>query len=130
MKEVLAGENQTCDEVSIYFVETEEICSLHQTYFDDPSPTDCISFPLDDENEFGYRILGEVFVCPATALLYAQKKSIDPYEEISLYIIHGLLHLIGYDDIEKKDRVQMRKAEARQMDRIKKLNLSLKPSIE
>jgi probable rRNA maturation factor len=97
---VLEYEGQTCDEVAIHFVSTQKICELHDEFFNDPSSTDCISFPLDDEEESDYRILGEVFVCPATAVEYAQHHSTDPYEETSLYIVHGLLHLMGYDDLE------------------------------
>ena len=41
---------------------------------------------------------GEVFVCPEVALKYAQKHHLSPFKELSLYIIHGLLHLLGYDD--------------------------------
>lgn len=92
-------------EVAIYFVSEDEIKKLHEEFFDDPTTTDCISFPMDEE------ILGEVFVCPKTAIEYAKKRDLDPYEETTLYIIHGLLHLIGYDDLEEKERRVMRKKE-------------------
>ncbi len=82
VKQVLAEEGQRCDEVSIYFVDTEEICELHDQFFNDPSPTDCISFPMDEEEDaFNYRILGDVFVCPATAVQYAEAHQVDPYDE-------------------------------------------------
>lgn len=127
VEQVLKGEKVTCEEVSIYFVTTRKISQLHGEFFDDPSPTDCITFPMDeDEDVIPYRILGEVFVCPQTALKYAQAHALDPLEETTLYIVHGLLHLIGYDDIEEKDRECMRKAEAKHMKRLKKLNLYLK----
>lgn len=125
---VIHLEHQTCDEVSIYFVNTEEICQLHDEFFEDPSPTDCISFPMDCElDETPYLVLGEVFVCPATAIEYAKREKVDPYEETTLYIIHGLLHLMGYEDLEEEDIVKMREAESRHLHHIKKLNLVLKP---
>jgi probable rRNA maturation factor len=128
VNQVIKEENQVCHEVSIYFVETEQICELHQQFFDDPSPTDCISFPMDDEEEAShYRILGEVFVCPQTAIEYSQLHQIDPYEETTLYIIHGLLHLMGYRDDEEETVQEMREAEKRQMAALKKLDLCLKP---
>lgn len=131
VKQVIEEEGQTCDEVSIYFVETPIICEMHQTYFDDPSPTDCISFPMDEENEEGdYRVLGDIFVCPATALEYSQSHPVDPYEETSLYIVHGLLHLMGYRDIEEKDIQLMRQAEQRHMQKLKELDLYLKPMVK
>lgn len=123
---VIHGEGQTCDEVNIYFVDTPTICQLHEQFFQDPSPTDCISFPLDEEDdELSYRILGEVFVCPATAIAYAVQQQTDCYEETTLYIVHGLLHLMGYDDLQEEDCALMRQAEARHMQELKALNLLL-----
>jgi probable rRNA maturation factor len=126
---VLHEEGQTCDEVSIYFVDTATICRLHEQFFQDPSTTDCISFPMDEEedDEFPYRILGEVFVCPDTAIAYAKQHLGDFYEETTLYIVHGLLHLMGYDDVHENDCQLMRQAEARHMRELKKFNLQLNP---
>ena len=120
VEKVLHEEGQSCDEVNIYFVDTSTICQLHEQFFQDPSPTDCISFPMDEQkDETYYRILGEVFVCPDTALEYSRKHKTNPYEETSLYIIHGLLHLMGYDDNKEKDRNHMRQAEVRHMQILK-----------
>lgn len=126
-EQVIVQEGQTCDEVNIYFVDSPTISSLHKEFFDDPSPTDCISFPIDgEENELiPYRILGEVFVCPATAIKYAEKHQKDPYEETTLYIVHGLLHLMGYDDLNDEDRKIMRKTQTAHMKKLKKLRLQL-----
>lgn len=103
----------TCDEIIIQFVKKAAITKLHLTYFNDPSPTDCISFPMDapsSESELPV-VLGEVFVCPSTAIAYALKNNTSPYLEISLYIIHGILHLLGFKDIEKEDKQEMRAKE-------------------
>jgi probable rRNA maturation factor len=129
VKAVLKEEGESCDELSIHFVDKAEITKLHADYFNDPTPTDCISFPIDEEEEASpYRLLGEVFVCPETAIEYAQKHKGDPYEETKLYLIHGLLHLMGYDDIEEADRQEMRNAEERHLQRLKRLNVSLLPN--
>lgn len=106
------------DETSIHFVDTPTICNLHKEFFNDPSPTDCISFPMDDAEEEGYRILGDVFVCPETADHYIQSNGGDLYQEITLYVVHGLLHLLGYDDLEEDDRALMRKEEARYLKQV------------
>lgn len=124
---VISYEKQACDEVSVHFVETQQICELHETFFNDPSPTDCISFPMDDEESAGYQILGELFVCPQTAKEYADEYGLDPYEETSLYVVHGLLHLMGYDDLEDEDIVEMRAAEERHMLNLKQHQLLLHP---
>lgn len=119
MEAVLAAEGQRCDEVTINFVDTPTICELHKQFFDDPSVTDCISFPIDDMEETGYRVLGEVFVCPKTALDYAKAHKGDPYGELTLYIVHGLLHLMGYDDIAPPDIEEMRAAELRHLNNLR-----------
>lgn len=120
----LAAENLHYDEVSIHFLDTETMCDLHAEFFDDPSPTDCISFPMDaPSDELGYKVMGDIFVCPETAFCYVKKNGGDAYEEITLYIIHGLLHLIGYDDIGDQDRATMQKAEAFHLEYIRNKNL-------
>lgn len=126
-QQVIKKEGQTCDEVNIYFVDSPTISQLHEQFFDDPSPTDCISFPMDDDQgeEIHSRLLGEVFVCPATAISYAAEHEGDTYQELSLYLVHGLLHLMGYDDIEEEDILLMRQAEERHMQNLRSLDLFL-----
>lgn len=114
-------------EFSCYFVDTPTICDLHAKFFDDPSPTDCISFPMEDDPENSdYPILGDVFVCPQTAKEYVADTGQDVYEETTLYVVHGILHLLGYDDIEEGDEKEMRTAEKRCMDMLKQKDLLLK----
>ncbi|MBA2367854.1 MAG: rRNA maturation RNase YbeY [Candidatus Protochlamydia sp.] len=126
IKQVLLEEKCFCNEVSVYLVDTETISSMHLQYFGDPSPTDCISFPLDeDDKESPYIVLGDVFICPETAINYAINNQLDPYEETTLYLVHALLHLMGYDDIEENDLIEMRKAEKMHLEKLKLLNLCL-----
>ena len=90
----------SCDEIGLYFVTKKQIGQLHAQFFQDPTPTDCITFPLDQD------FLGEIFVCPKVAQEY------DPYHphlEATLYIIHGILHLLGFNDIEQKERDKMKR---------------------
>jgi len=114
-----------CDEISFHFVTTRKISQLHKDFFDDPTTTDCITFPIDSCETDDFRVLGEVFVCPKTAIEYAQSKNKDPYIETSLYLVHGILHLIGYDDIDPKDRSAMRKKEKHCMKFLQENNLLL-----
>lgn len=108
----------SCDEIGIYFVSKKKIASLHKRFFHDPTPTDCITFPYDrgrDISENEYVFLGEIFICPETAKAYAARTEGDVYREVSLYIVHGLLHLLGFDDMNDLDRKKMRREEARLM---------------
>ncbi len=100
-------------EFHVHFVTQQRICKLHQEFFNDPSPTDCISFPSESP------CLGEVVICPKAAIDYAPDSF---YEELTLYLVHGILHCLGYDDIEKKDRSKMRKMEKKFMSILKNKN--------
>lgn len=124
VQEVLRKEGERCDEVSIHFVDTPTICKMHKKYFDDPTVTDCISFPIDETDTGEYRVLGEVFVCPKTAIEYAHLHQTSPYRETTLYIVHGLLHLLGYDDLGETEP-QMRAAEKLHMKNLEGHNLIL-----
>lgn len=108
-----------CEELSLFFVSKKKISLLHSEFFNDPTPTDCISLPLDK------KYLGDLFICPKVACEYAEKKNLDPYEETLLYIIHSLLHLIGYDDLEAKKKRIMRKKEKKCIDYLKSIQVKL-----
>lgn len=126
--QLLELQKRVYQEVSIYLVDIKKICALHEIYFNDSTQTDCISFPMDDEtDDIEYRILGDVFVCPATALQYVQKHGGDPYEETTLYIVHGLLHLLGYDDLTASERKNIRKMEQETMHVLRKKKMFLLP---
>ena len=111
----------SCQEIALYFVGVRTITKLHADYFKDPTPTDCITFPL---KALGADFLGEIFVSPQAALDY---NPLRPYQEITLYILHGLLHLLGYDDIDRKKRALMRREEKRLMALAKKNKCILEP---
>ncbi len=123
--QILEKEGCICDEVTIHFVDNATICDLHSRFFNDPSPTDCISFPMDEEEDPFYRVLGEVFVCPETAIKYANEHNVNPYLETTLYVVHGMLHLLGYDDLEDQDRQLMRQAEAKHLEILKEQNFKI-----
>ena len=113
----LAAKEASCKEISFAFVGKEEITEMHGEYFDDPTPTDCITFPIDPAGPESF--LGEVIVCPEVAQEYAKEHGLSVEEETILYMIHGILHLLGYEDIDDADREEMRKQEALVLDAIK-----------
>jgi probable rRNA maturation factor len=62
-------------------------------------------------------------VCPEVAYRYSSEKQLVYLDELVLYMIHGLLHLCGYDDIDPQDRKVMRKKERYHMDYLRLLKL-------
>lgn len=105
-KEVLVGEGLASAELSVSFVEPDEIAELHLEYMDEDGPTDVLSFPLDedDHDEGGVRLLGDVVIAPAIA---ASNNPDDTPAEMRLLLAHGILHLLGHDHEEEDERRAM-----------------------
>ena len=123
---LLDKEKIISDELIVHFVDKKTILHLHKKFFNDASITDVITFPIDPliaKNNEEHHILGEIFICPDVAYAYAKKHKIPYVEELSLYVVHGLLHLLGYDDILTKDRIIMRKKEKKCMTLFRKMQL-------
>ena len=112
-------------ELSVTLVDDARIAELHERYLGIPGPTDVLSFPLEDDFE-GPTILGEVVVSVDTAAREAQERGLTLERELLLYVIHGTLHLLGYDDRNPDDRARM---EARQEELLEAF-LSLRPRPE
>ena len=100
----LAGEGLLDVELSVSFVEEAEIEDLHVRYMDEPGPTDVLSFPLDDVDEGGTRLLGDVVIAPAVA---ARNNPSAPEAELRLLLVHGILHLLGYDHEDGAEKAEM-----------------------
>ena len=107
-------------EMSIYFVDIEEIESLNKEYLGVDSPTDVLSFPIEDVIEIKKGVpllLGDVIICPAVASQQATKNSRSFEREISHLLIHGILHLLGYDHVLPKERKVMEDKEENLLER-------------
>lgn len=102
----LVGEDVAFSELSVSFVSPEEIADLHVRFMDEEGPTDVLSFPLDeaDMSEDGRRVLGDVIIAPAVA---ATNSPDDPEKETRLLLVHGILHLLGYDHEKDDERAAM-----------------------
>lgn len=103
-REALRGEELARAELSLSFVDDDEIARLHERYLGEPGPTDVLSFPLGDADEDGVRIVGDVVVAPSVA---ARNNPSDPAGELRLLVVHGVLHLLGYDHEADGDRARM-----------------------
>ena len=122
---ILSKEKVSCHKIVVHFVGKKKIASLHQEFFSDPAPTDCITFPIDPIGK-SCDILGEIFICLEVAREYAAKHHIPLQEELTLYLVHGLLHLLGYEDHTSQERAKMRKKEKRCMHFLKKNDAFIK----
>ncbi len=96
-------------ELSIVFLTDRALARLHAEYLDDPSTTDVITFP----GEPLVGTAGEICVSADTAAAYARAHGRDFSTELTLYLVHGWLHLAGYDDLQPVRKRAMRRAEGR-----------------
>ncbi len=102
--ETLIAEGLREVELSLSFIDDAEMEELHVRYLDEPGPTDVLSFPLDGEDERGLRVLGDVVIAPSVA---ARNNPADPAAELRLLVVHGILHLLGYDHEEDGEKATM-----------------------
>lgn len=86
-------------ELSVVFVDKDEITRLNKKFLGHKGPTDVLSFPLETNAK---HITGEVIVCVPVAVEYAAEAKTEVEGEIMLYVVHGILHLLGYDDTDTK----------------------------
>ncbi|WP_232767341.1 rRNA maturation RNase YbeY [Geminisphaera colitermitum] len=96
-------------ELSLAFLSDAALARLHADFLDDPTTTDVITF----EATPGMGSAGEICVSVDTAARYAREHGHDFAEELALYIVHGWLHLAGYDDLQPMKKRRMRAAEKR-----------------
>jgi probable rRNA maturation factor len=103
-RDTLRGEGVERAELSVSFVDEAEMADLHVRFMGEEGPTDVLSFPLDDVDELGVRLLGDVVIAPTVA---ARNHPDDPEAELRLLLVHGILHVLGYDHEEEAERAEM-----------------------
>ena len=91
--------------ISVVFCGNNFIRKLNKRYFRKNKPTDVISFYLQDE--FSPSFLGEIVISVEEALVNCKRYGLSLHDELILYAVHGLLHLLGYKDYSKKDKQAM-----------------------
>ena len=109
VEEVL-GKKSSSAKLSIAFVDNNEIKKLNKKYFDSDDVTDVIAFPLDNHKN---ALNGEIVISVETAVDTAVKENVDVEGEIVLYVVHGLLHLLGYSDVNREDAIIMHEKESK-----------------
>ena len=106
---VLLGEGVSQAEISIVLVDDRAIHALNDRHLGHNWPTDVITFPLSEPGEMP--LAGELVVSAEMAAATARQAGTDPDAELALYVVHGLLHLCGYDDQTPEDRTRIRRRE-------------------
>jgi len=120
-------------EVSLVFADEATMADLNQQFMGKAGPTDVLSFPIDTEPEPSGRVpdaggsgpgepplgeipqlVGDVVLCPAVAARNAQEHEVSFDDEVALLIVHGILHLLGWDH-ELDDEAERMEAREREL---------------
>jgi probable rRNA maturation factor len=113
---VAAAERARLAEVDVAVVSAREIAKLNRRYLGHAGATDVLSFDLSDPTATG--ISAQVIVCGDVAVSEAAARGLRPQHELLRYVLHGLLHVLGYNDGEPAKSARMH---ARQEELLAKL---------
>lgn len=104
--------------VSIRIMDRDEITSLNEHYRDKRTPTNVLSFPAEGEDEDGRQLLGDIALCSDVVVDEAREQGKSLAAHVSHMLIHGTLHLLGYDHLEEDEAVVMERLETELLDAI------------
>jgi probable rRNA maturation factor len=99
-------------DLAFHFVNDREMTRLNENYLHHAGSTDVITFDYSNAGE-SEPVAGEIFICVDEALTQARRFHTTWQAELTRYIIHGLLHLHGHDDLQPVARRRMKKEEGR-----------------
>ncbi|HEY4544426.1 MAG TPA: rRNA maturation RNase YbeY [Tissierellaceae bacterium] len=122
IKESLDEEKEDIEsEVSISFVNDEEIHQLNRDYRNVDRPTDVLSFPMELDFDMPEKILGDIIISTDTASRQAEEYNHSIDREILYLVTHSMFHLMGYDHMNDEEKLIMRSKEEKVL---KKLGIS------
>lgn len=117
MKECLILEGKSLHtEISVSFVNNEEIQELNREYRNVDSSTDVLSFPMTDDFSLSHiPVLGDIVISLEKALSQAEEYGHSFNREVAYLTAHSMFHLLGYDHMEEDEKQVMRKKEKQVM---------------
>lgn len=120
IKAVLILEGKSLDyEISISFVDNEEIRELNRLYRNVDGETDVLSFPMEEgEGMFSMNILGDIVISLEKALEQSIEYEHSLTREITYLTVHSMFHLLGYDHMTEEDKLIMRNKEKEVMRKL------------
>jgi probable rRNA maturation factor len=113
LRTAMVGEGFELRYLAVVLTDRATVQTLHRDFFADDTPTDVVTFPLDEAAAAARVIDGEVYVDLDTAAERAPEFETDLATEATRYALHGLIHLMGHDDATEEQRATMRTLEDR-----------------
>ena len=106
-------------ELTIRIVDEEEIISLNYNYRNKNYSTNVLSFPVNlDETNINYNILGDIVICAAVVELQAKQQNKELLSHWAHMVVHGTLHLLGYDHKNELEANEMESLETELMHKL------------
>jgi probable rRNA maturation factor len=93
-------------ELSVLLITADHMRRLNARFAGEDRPTDVLAFPMMEEDD-GSLMLGDVVVCPEVARTNAQDRRESLERELEILLVHGTLHLLGYDHQGAEDKAKM-----------------------
>jgi probable rRNA maturation factor len=107
--------------LAVTFVNTEDIADLNERFMGAMGPTDVLSFPIEDASP-GHPphsaddgpplVLGDIFICTDVVEAHATEYGVTFDEELFLMVVHGVLHILGWDHVVESEAVAMESRES------------------
>ncbi len=122
-RETLAEEGVESGELALVFVGVDEMTQLNGDHMGKEGPTDVLAFPIDGLDVVAGVLdgvpvfLGDVVVCPEVAVAQAPTHCGSPDAELTLLVVHGVLHVLGHDHYLEDERLRMQDRERIHMAR-------------
>jgi probable rRNA maturation factor len=106
-------------EITVVVEDDEHLRDLNQRFLGIDAPTDVLSFPADEmDPDSGLHYLGDIILSYPRAVEQAQIGGENPADEIQLLVVHGMLHLLGYDHGDDDEKALMWSAQQEVLDRL------------
>lgn len=104
--------------VSVRMMARDEIAALNRDFRDRPGPTNVLSFPADGDDEAGRQLMGDIAICPDVVLREANEQYKTPDAHMAHMLVHGVLHLAGYDHVEDDEAEAMERLEVNVLNKL------------
>lgn len=107
-------------DVTIYMTDNEEIAGLNEQWMGVEAPTDVLSFPSEEiDMDSGNQYLGDIVISTPKALEQAETNGHRLEEECQLLVVHGMLHLFGYDHTNEQEKADMWKTQHKILEQLR-----------
>lgn len=104
-------------QLAVYIVGPDEMTHLNETFLRHKGSTDVLTFDYSEDAK-PTSVLGEIFVCAEEAEIQSARFRTDWRNELVRYVVHGTLHLLGYDDHRLASRRRMKRVENKTLKRL------------